>query len=108
VAIASDLKLEKPEKERLIAAAHRRLKSGFRDNTWMLWTRGTHYDLEPKASRSVAVVRTIYAEADGEALPDPDPGNAEKREFGWMTVHKFTSSRKVPDPFKDAGTLEGW
>jgi len=106
--IANDASLSSAEKARWTATARRRLKSGFRDNTWMLWTRGTHYDLAPKASRPVAVVRTIYAEADGEPLPDPDPANGAKREFGWMTVHKYTPSRPVADPFEDRDALASW
>ena len=106
--IQKNEKLSAEEKERLTAAARKRLQTGFRDNTWMLWTRGTHYDLAPKASKPVSVVRTIYAEADGEPLPDPDPANREKREFSWMTVHKYTPSRSVPYPFKDIESLNDW
>jgi hypothetical protein len=44
-------------------------------------------------------VRTIYAEADGVALPEPDPADASKREFSWMTAHKFKADREVKYPF---------
>jgi hypothetical protein len=80
---------------------------GFRDNTWFLQTRGTGYDLAPPASQPVHVVRTIYAEADGVVLPDPDPGAKGKKEFAWMTAHEYKASKQVPYPFKDWKTLEG-
>ena len=75
----------------MIDAAHRRLTSGFRDNTWYLQTRGSDYELAPKASRRVPVVRTIYAEADGKPLPDPDPANKSQTTYAWMTSHRFDS-----------------
>ena len=40
------------------------------------------------------------AEADGVALPDPNPANAQQREYGWMTVHHYVPSRPVEYPFK--------
>jgi transglutaminase-like putative cysteine protease len=104
-AIQKDAKLVDAEKDRLAALATQRLTGGFRDNTWFCLTRGTDYDLAPPASKKVAVVRTAYVEADGVALPDPDPADPEKREFSWMTVHKYTADRKVQYPFKDYRTL---
>ena len=80
--------------------------SGFRDNTWFLQTRGTDYDLAPPASQRVNVVRTIYAEADGVALADPNPGAKGKTEFAWMTAHEYRPSKSVPYPFADWKTLE--
>lgn len=91
--------LSADEKKELIAAATTRLHRGFRDNTWFLQTRGTDYDLAPPASGRVNVVRTIYAEADGVVLPDPDPANPNKKEFAWMTVQQFTPDRAVTFPF---------
>jgi hypothetical protein len=88
-----------------LRAPAERLFSGFRDNTWYLQTRGTDYDLVPPASRRVAVVRTIYAEADGQPLPEPDPGDATKREFAWMTLHSFEPDHAVTYPFNDASSL---
>lgn len=105
-AIAKNENLGPEQKQRLAKAAQQRLLRGFRDNTWLLVTRGTDYDLEPPASKPVAVVRTIYAEADGVPLPDPDPANPEKREFGWMTAHSYKADRTVPYPFADLSTLE--
>lgn len=51
-------------------------------------------------------MRTIYAEADGEPLPDPDPANIEQREFAWMTIHEYKPDRPVTYPFKDFASLE--
>ncbi|MCA9124097.1 MAG: transglutaminase domain-containing protein [Planctomycetaceae bacterium] len=104
-AIEKDLSLDVAKREKLKIAARERLMAGFRENSWLLLTRGTDYELSPRASRAVRVVRTIYAEADGEPLPDPDPANSEKREFGWMTVHAYKSDRPVPLPFKDFDSL---
>jgi len=105
-AIKKSNDLDGKEKDDLIRAATERLASGFRDNTWFLQTRGTDYELVPPASKKVPVVRTIYAEADGVALPDPDPANPKKHEFSWMTVHQYTADKKVPYPFKDWSTLK--
>lgn len=103
--IKKDKKLEESKKQALIQAARARLERGFRDNTWFLQTRGTDYDLAPPASKKVNVVRTIYAEADGVALPEPDPASPDKKEFAWMTLHRYTPDRTVPYPFKDWKTL---
>jgi transglutaminase-like putative cysteine protease len=106
-AITANQQLTDDDRERLAAAARNRLTAGFRDNTWLLVTKGTDYDLVPPASHRVPVVRTIYAEADGVPLPDPDPANPEKREFGWMTAHEFKPDRPVTYPFQDVKSLEG-
>ncbi|MBI3824027.1 MAG: transglutaminase domain-containing protein [Planctomycetes bacterium] len=98
--IQMDKTLDAGKKDELIRLAHDRLQRGFRDNTWLQQTRGTDYDLVPPAKKRVPVVRTIYAEADGVALPEPDPANAKQREFGWMTVHHYVPSRPVEYPFK--------
>jgi transglutaminase-like putative cysteine protease len=105
-AIGADKKLTGADQQRLTAAARQRLKRGFRENSWLLVTKGTNYDLAPKASGPVPVVRTIYAEADGQPLPDPDPANEQKREFAWMTVHQYKADKKFAQPFKDYATLE--
>ena len=97
--------LSDEEKQQLIEAARKRLRRGFRDNTWIKQTVGTDYDLVPQASQPVKVVRTIYAEADGFPLPEPDPADQKKREFSWMTAHRVTASRKVSYPFKDIARL---
>jgi len=104
-AIRKSMELDEKKKDDLVRAATERLVHGFRDNTWFLQTQGTDYDLAPPAAKKVPVVRTIYAEADGVALPDPDPANPHKHEFSWMTVHKYTPDKKVPYPFKDWSSL---
>jgi hypothetical protein len=100
-AIKQDKKLDDAKKAELIAAATVRLEHGFRDNTWFMQTKGTDYDLAPPAAKRAAVVRTIYAEADGVALPDPDPANPNQTGFAWMTLHKYTPDKTVTYPFKD-------
>jgi transglutaminase-like putative cysteine protease len=104
-AIQKDASLDATAKGDLARAAVDRLRHGFRDNTWFLQTRGTDYDLAPPAARRVPVVRTLYAEADGVALPDPDPANPNRREFAWMTAHEYVPDRVVPYPFRDWHTL---
>lgn len=105
-AIQADKTLDETARSKLAKAAHERLKRGFRDNTWLLQTRGTDYELVPPASRKVKLVRTIYAEADGRPLPDPDPADPARTEFAWMTAHRFTPDRPVAFPFKDRKSLQ--
>jgi transglutaminase-like putative cysteine protease len=105
-AIEADPSLAPAARARLSQAANERLLDGFRDNTWLLLTRGSEYDLAPPASRKVAVVRTAYIEADGVPLPEPDPANSARRVFSWMTVQKYEADRPVPYPFHDIQTLE--
>ena len=99
-AIEKDKALAADKKAELVRLAHDRLQKGFRDNTWLQLTRGTDYELVPPASKRAPVVRTIYAEADGVALPEPDPANPKQREFGWMTMHEYVPDRAVEYPFK--------
>lgn len=103
--IQKDRALSDAERQRLMTAAKNRLTSGFRENAWLLQTQGTDYQLVPAASRAVPVVRTAYIEADGVPLPEPDPANREKKEFAWMTAHKYSADRQVVHPFKDRATL---
>ena len=104
--IQKDDSLDPADKQRLVQAANGRLLSGFRDNTWYAQTRGTDYHLAPPATKRVPVVRTIYAEADGVPLPDPDPANVEERRFAWMTAHKYTPDRPISYPFDDYRSLK--
>lgn len=106
--LASNKSLTEAERASFKAAANRRLLSGFRDNTWYLQTRGSDYELVPKATARVPVVRTIYAEADGKALTDPDPSNAKQTAFPWMTAHKFQADHAVTYPFTDTTSLIDW
>jgi len=93
--------LDRATKDQLLKAATERFRSGFRDHTWYVQTKGTDYELAPPAKKHAAVVRTAYVEADGVAMPDPDPANPNKHEFAWMTVHKYTPDRPVSYPFAD-------
>lgn len=105
-AIRSNSKLSEDEQDKLAAAANQRLIRGFRDNTWFVQTRGSDYELVPKASARVPVVRTIYAEADGQPLPDPDPSSKSETKFAWMTSQRFDADRQAPYPFADWKTLK--
>lgn len=105
-AIAKDPALSADRRAVLTQAARDRLYRGFRENSWLWQTRGVGYDLAPPAARPVRIVRTIYAEADGVPLPEPDPANSEAREFSWMTAHRFTADRPFTRPFQDWTTLE--
>lgn len=107
-AIENSSELAAEEKRALAEAARRRLAAGFRENSWLLLTRGTHYELAPPASQRVSVVRTLYAEADGQPLPDPDPANPQQREFAWMTAHHYEADREFQRPFADLSTLDAW
>jgi transglutaminase-like putative cysteine protease len=104
--IESDPSLTPDRRAELTQAARDRLHRGFRENSWLLVTKGTDYDLAPKASQPVRVVRTIHAEADGVPLPDPDPADPTEREFAWMTAHRYRADRPFAEPFKDWRTLE--
>lgn len=101
--IREDKGIADRQRQELIEAATARLQSGFRDNTFFLQTRGTDYEL-PGGPR-VPLVRTIFADADGVALPEADPANPKRREFAWMTLHQYTPDRTVSYPFKDWKTL---
>jgi hypothetical protein len=105
-AIKGDADLDEAAKQRLSAAARDRFVRGFRDNTWFIQTRGTDYELAPPAARRAAIVRTIYAEADGVAFREPDPANKKQTEYAWMTVHKYSADKQVTSPFKDIKSLE--
>lgn len=58
--IGKSADLSKAEKERLAAAATDRLRSGFRDNTWFLQTKGTDYELHLRqAAASTSCARSM-------------------------------------------------
>ena len=86
--IAADKSLSAAQREARVGVVRERTMRGFRENTWLLVTRGVNYELAPRSSRPVSVIRTIYAEADGVPLPEPDPGNDQQRTFAWMTMHR--------------------
>jgi transglutaminase-like putative cysteine protease len=107
-AIHANQDLSNAERKTLIDAANRRLMQGFRDNTWFVQTRGSDYQLIPPARGPVPVVRTIYAEADGQPLSDPDPSNSQEKKFAWMTSHRFVTDHPISYPFKDTHSLKEW
>ncbi|MBL4885664.1 MAG: transglutaminase domain-containing protein [Planctomycetaceae bacterium] len=99
---------DREDKEVLIENLRDRMKQGYRENSWVLLTRGTNYELSPPASAPVKVVRTIYAEADGVPLPEPDPSNEQQGKFAWMTAHKFTSEQPLEAAFKNLERLKSY
>jgi transglutaminase-like putative cysteine protease len=103
--IGEDKELSADEKEKLSKAAVERMRKGFRDNTWLLTTKGTDYELAPKASGKVPLVGTIYAEADGKPFPLPDPADPTKKEFSSMTAHKYTTDKPTVYPFREWQSL---
>jgi transglutaminase-like putative cysteine protease len=105
-AVAKDESLDDASRQRLTNAARQRLAAGFRDNTWFMQTRGTDYELVPKASRRVSVVRTAHIEADGAPLAEPDPSDASQTRFSWMTAHRYTPDRAVAYPYTDYKSLD--
>lgn len=107
-AIRANPELTDTRRAELLTAARQRLISGFRDNTWFVQTRGTDYELVPKAAARVPVVRTIYAEADGQPLSEPDPASSDQTTFSWMTSHRFEADRAVKYPFTDLESLRDW
>jgi transglutaminase-like putative cysteine protease len=105
-AIAKSTDYDAAAKERLSLAAKNRLLHGFRDNTWYAQTRGSDYELEPPAAKRAAVVRTIYAEADGVELQDLDSASHDQKAWAWMTVHKYVPDRVATYPFTDLKSLQ--
>ncbi len=86
--IAGDDSLSPAQRNEKAARAKQRTMQGFRENTWLQVTRGTNYDLAPPASHRVPLVRTIYAEADGKPLDDPDPSNKTNHLGAWTTMYR--------------------
>ncbi len=103
--IQKNASLTDEERMKFTALATRRLEAGFRDNAWFLQTRGSDYDLAPPAANKVAVVRTIYAEADGVPYAEPDPANPKAKALTWMTVHHYKADRPLVKAYDDVKTL---
>ena len=101
-------KSHRTDKRELIEKLQARLKQGYRENSWLLVTRGTNYELAPPASTPAKVVRTIYAEADGVPLLEPDPANISQKKFAWMTAHKFSSAKPLEAVFKSIEHLKAY
>lgn len=81
-----DRSLAGQERESRVRAIKDRTMRGFRENTWLLVTRGVNYELAPPAAKRVPIIRTIYAEADGIALSEP--GQPDSASASWMTIHR--------------------
>lgn len=103
--IGEDQSLSAKQQQQLIDAAQARLRSGFRENSWLKMTQGVGYELAPPAKDKVRVVRTAYVEADGVALTEPDPASSKQQAFTWMTAHHYQSDRPSKSPFKDYESL---
>jgi transglutaminase-like putative cysteine protease len=104
--IEGDASLSAEERRRLSRAARTRTEHGFRENSWLLFTQGTDYDLAPPASQKVRVVRTAYVEVDGQPLPEPDPASDKASSFSWMTAHRYRADREFELPYKAIETPE--
>ena len=85
IKINNDKSLLPSRKKELSDLVRQRTLKGFRENTWLMVTRGENYPLVPAASQPVSIVRTIYAEADGVPLVENDPTG---RTSSWMTMQR--------------------
>lgn len=72
------------QRKDLAVFVRQRTLKGFRENTWLLVTRGENYPLAPPASKPVSIVRTIYAEADGVPLKEGAATDAGT----WLTMQR--------------------
>lgn len=103
--IGEDDSLTDKEKMQLTAVARERMRTGFRDNSWLKMTQGVDYELAPPAKKKVRVVRTAYVEADGVALAEPDPASSDQQAYTWMTAHAYQSNKPSKSPFEDYRSL---
>ena len=81
----NDKSLVPSRRNELTDWVRQRTLKGFRENTWLLVTRGENFPLVPAASNPVSIVRTIYAEADGVPLLESDPVS---KTLSWMTMQR--------------------
>lgn len=88
IKIAANDSLAADTQKESVDFVRQRTRRGFRENTWLQVTRGANYELMPKASQPVGVVRTVYVEADGVPLSEPDPSNPVKSAGGWATLYR--------------------
>lgn len=94
---AGDASLTSHQRESRVRAIKQRTMRGFRENTWLLVTRGVNYALAPAASKPVPIVREIYAEADGVAFAEP--GQDDGSPTTWMTIHRVDEIGKAARRF---------
>ena len=106
VKILEDPQLSATQRRELSQRIKLRTLRGFRENTWLLVTRGENFPLVPVAAAdSVPIIRTIYAEADGIPLPEPDPSNPANKTFAWMTMHRVDAVGGNARRFSSPGTF---
>ena len=84
VKVSKDENLLPVSRKKAAELVRQRTLNGFRENTWLLVTRGENYPLVPAASKPVSIVRTIYAEADGIALTE----GAAADTGTWLTMQR--------------------
>lgn len=96
---AADESLASHQRESRVRAIKDRTMRGFRENTWLLVTRGVNYQLAPVASQRVPIVREIYAEADG--VPLSDAGHSNPSTATWMTIHRVDETGAAARKFED-------
>ncbi|MAI34032.1 MAG: transglutaminase [Rhodopirellula sp.] len=82
--VGKDDKLLPEQREKTAEFVRQRTLNGFRENTWLLVTRGENYPLTPNASNPVSIIRTIYAEADGIPLEEGAAAEAGT----WLTMQR--------------------
>ena len=84
VKVSKDQKLLPEKRKEKADLIRQRTLDGFRENTWLLVTRGENYPLAPSASKPVSIIRTIYAEADGIPLKEGAATDAGT----WLTMQR--------------------
>ncbi len=84
IKLSKDDKLLPEQRKKNADFIRQRTLNGFRENTWLLVTRGENYPLMPAASSAVSIIRTIYAEADGIPLKE----GAAAQEGTWLTMQR--------------------
>ena len=84
IKLSKDEKLLPEHRKKITDWIRQRTLNGFRENTWLLVTRGENYPLMPAASSAVSIIRTIYAEADG--IPLKEGGSVQ--EGTWLTMQR--------------------
>lgn len=91
IKVAQDDSVSEQQRETQVRAIKQRTTRGFRENTWLMVTRGVNFELAPPASMRVPIVREIYAEADGVPLADPNSSADRANVSPWMTMYQVDS-----------------
>ncbi len=99
VKVSKDDQLSPVQRMKMVDFVRQRTLNGYRENTWLLVTRGENYPLAPEASNPVSIVRTIYAEADGIPLKEGAVAEAGT----WLTMQRVD---EVGDNSRRFTTLE--